>query len=123
MSRLTYKGKHIHLFCIDDHTSHYQDISRFCHFKCDLLTLFEIDPQRKNPEFWTDRALTEIAAWYSVRKNSDMMLGGKWLNRLLCEKLQISSRAASRIITYLKDNNLIRETSNDAGHTGFFPAV
>ena len=101
MSRLTYKGKHIHLFCIDDHTSHYQDISRFCHFKCDLLTLF---------------------AWYSVRKNSDMMLGGKWLNRLLCEKLQISSRAASRIITYLKDNNLIRETSNSAGHTGFFLA-
>lgn len=50
------------------------------------------------------------------------MLGGKWLNRLLCEKLQISSRAASRIITYLKDNNLIRETSNSAGHTGFFPA-
>ena len=122
MSRLTYKGKHIHLFCIDDHTSHYQDISRFCHFKCDLLTLFEIDPQRKNPEFWTDRALTEISAWYSVRKNSDMMLGGKWLNRLLCEKLQISSRAASRIITYLKDNHLIHETSNSAGHTGFFPA-
>ena len=97
MSRLTYKGKHIHLFCIDDH-------------------------QRKNPEFWTDRALTEISAWYSVRKNSDMMLGGKWLNRLLCEKLQISSRAASRIITYLKDNHLIHETSNSAGHTGFFPA-
>lgn len=123
MSRLTYKGKQIHLFCIDDHTSHYQDISRFCHFKCDLLTLFEIDPLRRNPEFWKDRALSEISDWYCHRRNEDMMLGGKWLNRLLCERLLISSRAASRIIGYLKENGLIQEVENNAGHTGFYPVT
>lgn len=121
MSRLTYKGKTIHLFCIDDHTSQYQDISRFCHYKCDLLSLFEIDPIRKTPEYWKERALEEINGWYSHRKNEDMMLGGKWLNRLLCEKLLISSRAASRIISFLKDNGCIREAVNAAGHSGFYP--
>ncbi len=123
MSRLMYKGKHIHLFCMDDHTSHYQSITRFCHVNCDLLSLFEIDTRRKEPEYWKDQAVAEITEWYERRKNEDMILGGKWLNRLLCDKLQISSRAASKIIAYLKDQQLVEEIENEAGHTGYYPVL
>ncbi len=119
MSRLMYKGKHVHLFYIEGNTSHYQDISRFCHVKCDLLSLFEINPKRKNPEYWKDDALNVIADWYSHRKSDNMLLGGKWLNRLFCEKLHISSRAASRLICYLQDHGYICETRNCAGHSGY----
>ena len=119
MSRLMYKGKHVHLFYIEGNTSHYQDISRFCHVKCDLLSLFEINPNRKSPEYWKNDAINAIADWYSHRKSDDMLLGGKWLNRLFCERLHISSRAASRLICYLQDHGYICETSNCAGHSGY----
>lgn len=119
MSRLMYKGKRIHLFCIDDNTSHYQDLSHFCHVKCDLLALFEIDPDRKSPEYWLKQALREIENWYARHRNSELMLGGKWLNRLLCDKLNISSRAASRMILYMKENDYIYEFQNNAGHMGY----
>lgn len=119
MNRLLYRGKFIHLFCINDNTSHYHNMTRFCHVRCDLLTLFEIDPLRKNPEYWEDQALEEIASWYLRRKNDDMMLGGRWMNQLFCEKFQISAHAASRLIAHLKDTGLICEVISPAGYSGF----
>lgn len=119
MNRLLYMGKKIHLFCMDNHTSSYQNMAHFCHIHCDLLSLFEINPERKNPEYWKDQAVSAIRNWYFVRRNEEIMLGGKWLNQLFCDKFLISAHAASRLISYLKENDLICETIGPTGHTGF----
>ena len=104
MSRLMYKGRRVHLFCLGASTSRHQDLSRFCHVFCDLLPLFQIDPARKEPSYWQKGALCEIENWYAGRKNETMLLGGKWLNRLLCQKYGLSSHAAGRLITYLRES-------------------
>lgn len=119
MSRLIYKGKKVHLFYIDSNTSQYQHITEYCHLSYDLLNLLGIDVNRKNPEYWTDKALSVIKEWYDNPQNSSYALGGKWLKELLCERLYLSSRLSSDLIAYMSITNIIKDDISPNGKRGF----
>ncbi|HOM03753.1 MAG TPA: NYN domain-containing protein [Acetivibrio sp.] len=119
MSRMLYKGKLVHLFYLNGHTTQYQNIGEYCHLSYDLIEIFEIDINRSKPEYWKDAALTEIDNWYKIKAGSNKLLGGKWLNELFCEKLMLSRKLSSALIDYLIANNFIEEKTNDTGAKGY----
>lgn len=118
MSRLIFKGKKVHLYYIEENTSHYQNLTGFCHEKFDLLDLLKIDKNRKNPSYWVNNATNEITAWYNNPKNFGKLLGGNWLNELFCEKLLLSRQASSNLIKHLEENNIIEEVKQN-NHNGY----
>lgn len=109
MSRMIYKGKKVHLYYIDENISHYQNITEYSHLSKDILKVFDISPERKNPDFWEEKTLKLIKDWYSDNKNQGKMLGGKWLNDELQEKLFMSQHLASSVIQYMEENKKIRK--------------
>ena len=109
MSRLTYKGKKVHLYYIEDNTSQYQDITNYSDVKCDLLTLFEIDKERKNPSYWVEQAKTAMENWYSDTKNTNKTLGGKWLKDLFKDNFSLSDSFASTLIAYMEQCELFEK--------------
>lgn len=119
MSRLIFKGKKVHLYYIEQNTSQYQHITEYCHISQDLLKVLGVEEKRKTPTYWVDRVLELIEEWYSSPSNKTLCLGGKWLNELLCDKIFVSSRFASEIISYMSTNDIIKEKLNASGKKGF----
>lgn len=113
MSRLIYKGKKVHLYYIDGKISHYQNITEYSHLNKDILEVFNICPESKNPDFWEEKALKLINDWYKSNKNHGKMLGGKWLSEELQKKLFLSQHLASEVIEYMESNKKIKKISNN----------
>lgn len=122
MSRMIYKGKKVHLYYIDENKSQYQNITNYAHLSEDILTIFNISLKRKNPEYWLDDVMNVINQWYNNPKNKNKLLGGKWLNQELQEKLFMSHNLASNVIQYLEENEYIKKVSrvsNDKNIEGY----
>lgn len=119
MSRMMFRGKRVHLYYMEEHTSQYQNIRGACHVKYDLLCLLGIDRKQKQPEFWAEKAVLEIGDWYRLQKNPNTLLGGRWMNQLFRERFSMSRKAASQLITYLLDSQQIFEVTNEYGTTGY----
>ncbi|WP_069649761.1 NYN domain-containing protein [Caloranaerobacter ferrireducens] len=122
MSRMMYKGKKVHLYYIDENRSQYQNITNYAHLSEDILTIFNISLERKKPEYWLDDVINIINQWYNNPKNNNKLLGGKWLNQELQEKLFMSHNLASNVIQYLEENEYIKKVSrvlNDKNIEGY----
>lgn len=109
MSRLVYKGKQVHLYYVNGHTSQYAETVDYTDFSYDLLKLLEIDENRAAPEFWKDKALNVIDAWHNQLKNRGKNLGGSWLNTELQNNIFVSTSLASKIMGYLTTEGYVIE--------------
>lgn len=116
---MIYKGKKVHLYYIDENRSQYQNITNYAHLSEDILKIFKISLERKKPEYWIDDAKNVIIEWYNDPRNNGKMLGGKWLNQELQEKLFMSHKLASDVIQYLEQNQYIKKESNDKNIEGY----
>lgn len=111
MSRLIFKGKNVHLYYIDAHTSQYQNILEICNMKCDILDLLSIQPERGTLDYWKNNAISLMTKWYD--ENKSKTLGGRWLNDLFQKEFHFTSKKSSELIKHLKDNLYIEEKTNN----------
>lgn len=107
MSRLKYKGKKIHLYYTSSNVSQTTHFNSYCDFSCDLMLLFNINIERKSPEYWFEQVKQFINNWHIENNAPGKRLGFKWLRDGLSETLFLPKDFVEKIIEKMKDENII----------------
>lgn len=123
MSRMIYKGKKVHLYYIGTNVSQYQDITKYSHYNQDFLTVFNIDKDRANANYWVEKVCQHIREWYDDSKNKNNMYGGTWLRDGLIKTFSMSKSLASSVIEHLEtEKNIIKYKNPKNNRDGYIVA-
>lgn len=108
MSRMSYKGKQVHLFYMGENTSTEQHMETYANFACDILNLFNVDRSKSDPALYYQDTLEYIKKWHENPKNQGgKILGAKFLIEPLKKQLGISSKLLWKVINNLENEEKI----------------
>lgn len=99
----------IKLFYIESALAKHTDLRNYAHVSRDLITFLNVDTTPIDVRDKIAEAIVHIHNWHERYKESDITLGNKFLKNLFCDKMELPSEAASRLIDLLKHEDIIRE--------------
>lgn len=108
MNKLLFYGKQIHLYYIEPNANEF--LPQFCNIANDLISLMNINIERKNSEYWIPIIKNIFNNYQETSKYDNPYMKHKWLIEHIQKEIHMSYSSATRLIRDLLEMEILEKS-------------